>query len=79
MSAVTYEILEHDGGWAYKMGATVSETFPTRERAHAAAERAAREQRIPGESKAIQYEDAAGEWREEQADGRDRPNTKVKD
>ncbi len=79
MSAVTYEVIQHDGGWAYRMGATVSETFPTHELAHAAAARAAGEQRAPGESGPIQYEDSAGEWREEQASGRDRPETKVKD
>ena len=79
MSALTYEIVEHDGGWAYKMGDTISESFPTHDLAHAAAKRAAAEQRIPGEGGAIEYEDSAGEWREEQVDGRDRPETKVKD
>jgi hypothetical protein len=47
MSHVTYTVVEHDGGWAYKVGDVFSETFPTRETAHAAAERAAQEQRAP--------------------------------
>ena len=48
MSHVTYTVVEHDGGWAYKAGDVFSETFPTREAAHAAAARAAQEQRVPG-------------------------------
>lgn len=79
MAQVTYEVIQHDGGWAYRMGATISETFPTHELAHAAAARAAREQKAPGESATIQYEDSAGEWREESVRGADRPGTDVKD
>ena len=45
MSHVTYAVVEHDGGQAYKVGDVYSETFATREAAHAAATRAAREQR----------------------------------
>ena len=48
MSHVTYAVVEHDGGWAYKVGDVFSETFRTREAAHAAAARAAEEQRAPG-------------------------------
>jgi hypothetical protein len=29
MSDVTYEIVEHDGGWAYKVDGVFSEPFPT--------------------------------------------------
>lgn len=79
MSQVTYEVIQHDGGWAYKAGSTISETYPTRELAHAAAARATGEQRQPGESGAIQYEDSTGEWREEQVKGTDRPEATVKD
>jgi hypothetical protein len=42
MSNVTYTVVEHDGGWAYKVGDVFSETFRTHEAAHAAAERARR-------------------------------------
>ena len=44
MAKVTYAVVEHDGGWAYKVGETFSETYPSREAAHLAAVRAAQEQ-----------------------------------
>ena len=77
MSRITYEIVEHDGGWAYRVEGTYSETFPTHAAARAAAERAAGEQRAPGESEEITYEDERGRWREEFAEGHDRPATDV--
>ena len=46
MSLVKYEIVEHDGGWAYRVGGTYSETFPSHDAARKAAERAAGEQRV---------------------------------
>jgi hypothetical protein len=79
MSHVTYTVIEHDGGWAYKVGDVFSETFPTREDAHAAAERAAQEQRAPGQGGPIEYEDASGRWHEEEESGDDRPETDVQD
>lgn len=79
MSHVTYTVVEHDGGWAYKVGDVFSETFRTRKEAHAAAERAAQEQRIPGETSSIEYEDSSGRWHEEEDSGGDRPETEVKD
>ena len=79
MSHVTYKVVEHDGGWAYKLGDVFSETFPSKDLAHAAATRAAREQRTPGESAAIEYEDSAGNWRDEYSKGSDRPDADVKD
>src|SRR5665213_3270994 len=57
MSHVTYTVVEHDGGWAYKVGDVFSETFTTREAAHAGAARAAQEQRAPGQGGPIEYED----------------------
>jgi hypothetical protein len=79
MTQVSYQVIQHDGGWAYKMGSTISETYPTRDLAHAAAVRAAGEQKAPGEDEAIEYEDSEGEWREEEARGADRPEADVKD
>jgi len=79
MTHVTYEVIPHDGGWAYKLDGTISETFPTRALAHAAAARAAGEQRTPGQDEAIEYEDSKGEWREEAVRGVDRPDAEVKD
>ena len=77
MSRVTYEIVQHDGGWAYKVDGTFSETFETHEDARDAALRAAREQRAPGETAAISWESADGKWHEELASGSDRPETDV--
>ncbi|MGN6466833.1 MAG: DUF2188 domain-containing protein [Rhizobiaceae bacterium] len=77
MVHVTYHIVEHDGGWAYKLGDVFSETFGTRDAAVAAAKRAAMEQEIPGQTSGIVYEDASGKWHEEVARGDDRPQADV--
>jgi hypothetical protein len=79
MSDITYEIVEHDGGWAYKVGDVFSETFPTHAAALKAAQIAAEEQRAPGETEEIEFEDDKGKWHTETASGRDRPNTSIKD
>ena len=79
MADVTYEVVEHDGGWAYKMGDVFSETFRTHDEAHDAAASAAAEQRRAGEDEAIEYQDADGKWKVEQAKGDDRPATHVED
>jgi hypothetical protein len=79
MSHVTYEIVQHDGGWAYKVDGVFSEPFATHEQALAAARAAAKEQRAPGFTEVIQYEDAKGKWHTETASGNDRPDTDVKD
>jgi len=79
MVKVTYVIVEHDGGWAYKQGDVFSEAFPNHDAALAAARRAAREQEVPGETTGITYEDEQGRWREEVAEGEDRPVTDVED
>jgi hypothetical protein len=77
MPKVTYRIVEHDGGWAYRVADTFSETYPSREAAHAAAQHAAREQQLSGETAAIEWEDARGRWHSETARGDDRPDTEV--
>ena len=79
MTQVAYHVVEHDGGWAYKVGDVFSETFPSKELAHAAAARTAREQRTPGESATIEYEDGAGNWHDEYAKGSDRPDAEVEE
>jgi hypothetical protein len=79
MAHITYTIVEHDGGWAYKLGDVFSETFPTREAATSAAHRAADEQRVAGQTEAILYEDRDGNWHEELARGDDRPEADVAD
>jgi hypothetical protein len=77
MTEVVYHLVEHDGGWAYRVDGTYSETFPSRDAARRAAARAAAEQRRPGETTGIVYEDASGRWREEVDRGDDRPDTRV--
>lgn len=79
MSKVVYEVVEHDGGWAYKFNNVFSETYPTHAAAHAAATKAAAEQRVPGPTQIIQFEDESGQWHEETARGDDRPSTEVED
>ena len=77
MTRVIYEIVEHDGGWAYRADGVYSETFPTHDAARAAGERAAREQRVAGEDVGISWEDKDGHWHDEVSDGHDRPATEV--
>jgi Uncharacterized protein conserved in bacteria (DUF2188) len=77
MTKITYEIVEHDGGWAYRVGDVYSETFPSHDLARRAAERAAREQRVPGNTTVISYEDKQGRWHEQRSRGDDRPETDV--
>lgn len=77
MTTVTYQIVEHDGGWAYKMGETFSETFASRADALEAARIAAAEQRVAGATEGIEYEDKAGKWHGEVSSGDDRPQTEV--
>jgi hypothetical protein len=79
MAKVTYRIVEHDGGWAYKVDETFSETFPTHDDALAAARLAAYEQQQPGETTRITWEDKHGDWHEEIAAGDNRPATSVED
>jgi hypothetical protein len=78
MTKITYEIVEHDGGWAYRVDGVYSETFGSHDLARKAAERAAREQVVPGVTTGISYEDKSGHWHEEIAAGNDRPETDVK-
>jgi hypothetical protein len=79
MGKVTYTVVEHDGGWAYKVGDVFSEPFASHEDALAAAKRAAAEQRVAGSTETIEYEDASGKWHREVDPGDDRPATEVRD
>jgi hypothetical protein len=79
MAEITYQIVRHDEGWAYKVNGVFSEPFPTHRQALEAARRAAEEQRVPGRSEVIEYEDENGKWHTETASGSDRPATSVKD
>ena len=79
MTKVTYVVVEHDGGWAYKLGDVFSEPYPSHDAAVKAAHRAAAEQERPGETAAISWEDEKGQWHEEVASGTDRPQADVRD
>jgi hypothetical protein len=77
MSRITYHIVQHDGGWAYRVDGVYSETFRSHDAARAAARRAAGEQRVSGEAAGISWEDERGEWHDEVVEGVDRPDTDV--
>ncbi|HEY6655871.1 MAG TPA: DUF2188 domain-containing protein [Methyloceanibacter sp.] len=79
MAKIVYQIVGHDGGWAYKSGGVYSEPFSSHEAAVAAAKRAAAEQELPGATETIEYEDDKGMWHVEVDPGDDRPDTEVVD
>lgn len=79
MTKIVYDIIQHDGGWAFKLGATISETFASHDDAFAAAKRVAREQQQAGETAAISWEDERGRWHEELSRGDDRPEVDIHD
>ena len=78
MSHIVYEIVEHDGGWAYKLDGVFSEPFPTRDEAFDRARMAAAEQQVAGETVRIEWEDEKGKWHEELSPGDDRPEAEVR-
>jgi Uncharacterized protein conserved in bacteria (DUF2188) len=77
MTKVIYEIVEHDGGWAYRADGVYSETFQSHGEARRAADRVAAEQVVGGEDTSISYEDTKGRWHDELSRGDDRPETEV--
>jgi hypothetical protein len=77
-SDITYEIVEHDDGWAYKVNGVFSEAFPSHAEALAAAQSAAAEQELPGDAETIESEDEKGEWHSETVSSGDRPHAVVK-
>jgi hypothetical protein len=79
MPKVIYEVVEHDDGWAYKVGNVFSERFNTHDEAHAAAVAAAARHELGGETEAISYQDPGGAVHVEVAGGGDRPETGVND
>lgn len=79
MATVEYEVIAHDGGWAYRVAGTYSETFAIRQAAVTAAHGAASRQRRPGDDAVIRYEDEQGRWKTEWASGSDRPETRAGD
>jgi hypothetical protein len=79
MAIVKYEIVEHDGGWAYRVDGTYSETFASHDAAVKAARKAVAEQEQPGSTTGIEYEDEQGRWHAELSSGDDRPEAELDD
>lgn len=79
MTEIHYKIVEHDGGWTYKLGDVFAETYRTHDDAAAAARAAAAEQQLGGDTVPISWQDADGKWHEEIAKGDDRPIADVED
>ena len=79
MTKIVYEIIKHDGGWAFKLGDTISETFKDHDAAYNAAKRVAREQMVAGQTVGISWEDQRGRWHDEISQGDDRPEVDVKE
>jgi len=79
MTDIKYDVVEHDGGYAYKVGDVFSETFPTHALALEAAIAAANRQQRSGQTEAIRYQDETGHWHDEIARGDDRPRTEIED
>lgn len=79
MTKIVYEIIPHDGGWAFKLGDTISQSFLTHDAAYNAAKRVAMEQRRPGETVGISWEDERGRWHDELSSGDDRPDVDIVD
>ncbi len=79
MTKIVYEIIQHDGGWAFKLGDTISETFRSHDAAYAAAKRVAIEQMRPDHTVGICWEDERGRWHDEVSPGDDRPEVEIED
>ena len=77
MAKIHYRIVQHDGGWAYKLEDVFSEPFPTKQAAIKAANRVAAEQRTPGDATYIEFQDEKGVWHTELSEPDDRPEPDV--
>jgi hypothetical protein len=77
MTHIVYEVVNHGGGWAYRVGNTLSESYQYHNYARRAALDAAREHAQKGNTVGIKYEDSNGQWHETVADGSERPYATV--
>jgi hypothetical protein len=77
MLKIHYKVVQHDGGWAYTLNGVFSEPYADKAAALAAARRVAAEQRIPGDTTQIEFQDDAGVWHTEMSEGGDRPEADV--
>ena len=76
---ITYHVVSHDDGWAYRLDDVFSETFPDHATALEAARLAAARHEQSGEDRFISYQAEAGRWHNEMAGGGDRPETEIED
>ena len=77
MAKLHYRIVQHDGGWAYRLNDVFSEPFPSKAAALGAARRVIAEQRVPTDATQIEYQDEAGRWHSEFSEGTDRPDADI--
>ena len=68
MMKPNYEIVERDGGYAWKLGDALSETYPTREAANAAAIEDSHKRESGNGRKTAQAEGDARRWHNEMTD-----------
>ena len=79
MSEVTYEIVEHDGGWAYKVDGALSRcSRPMRQRSRQHRPPPL-SRKPPARPKRLNTKTRKGKWHTETARGSDRPETHIKD
>jgi hypothetical protein len=78
MSHVTYQIVEHDGGWAYKVGDCLLRVLCVQGVGADSRPESGSGTNGPGDDEAIEYEDKVGKWHDEDAKGSDRPDTEVR-
>lgn len=76
---ITYHVVPHEDGWAYRLDDVFSETFPNHADALAAARIAAERHKQTDEDRFISYQAEDGKWHNEVAAGRDRPETEISD
>lgn len=67
MTKIVYEIIQHDGGWAYRVGKVISEPFRSRDEAHHAARQAAERQHAGVPQHDIEFEDSNYHWHTERS------------
>ncbi|MBB4006289.1 DUF2188 domain-containing protein [Allorhizobium taibaishanense] len=79
MAKVTYEIVPHDEGWAYRLDGAYSERFDSHDQALEAARIVMKEIAQADEPVRIVYQDADGKWRAEMSNGNDHPEVEILD
>ncbi|RUM25871.1 DUF2188 domain-containing protein [Rhizobium vallis] len=62
MADITYHVVPHDNGWAYKLGDTLSETYATADEAIVHAKDAASRQKIGDGDALLAYPSPDGGW-----------------